>query len=167
MMHAAPITYSIVVDLSSFHAGSSYSGSVTLADALTIGQSTPITLTASPGGFYSPTTLNQTLSLGTGPFGFNSVFLSPVVFTDLATALQYNLIVNGAAHCDISNGGIPCDTVGQLIGGNANGGVATYHVTIAPAASAVPEPAYGLPLMLTAVAGVAMFRSKRRSGRAC
>ncbi len=163
-VQAAPITYAINVDLSSFHAGSFYSGSVLVPNALTSGGSTPIALASNPGSQYSPSPLNATLSVGPGPSGFNSVFISQLAFTDTSTSTQYLLIVNGAAHCDViaNPNGIPCQTNGQLIGGNANGGVATYSVTIGPAA--VPEPATGLPLLAAGLIGVvAVYRRSRSS----
>src|SRR5947209_7466998 len=73
---AWPITYSMTVDLSVFHPGSSYSGSVTVPDVLTIGQSAPITLLANPATDYSPASILNAVSIGTGPFGFNSVFIN-------------------------------------------------------------------------------------------
>ena len=160
---ATPITYSITIDLSPFHPGSSYSGSVTVANLLLTGDSAPITLFASPAGQYSPSSILNTVSIGTGPFGFNSVFIGPLVFTDLSTSLTYDFIVNGAAHCDIETNpnGVPCQTSGQLIGNNPNGGGAlTYAVSIAPAA--VPEPALGLPLAVLGAAGIILRRRSQK-----
>ena len=160
--HAAPITYTITVDLSFLSPSSFYSGSVTVPSALLVGGSAPITLFASPATQYSPTSLAETVSVGTGPFDFNSVFISPLVFTDTSNSLQFNLIVNGAAHCDISinPSGVPCETNGIMIGENANGGSATYTVSAEPAA--VPEPAYGLPLLAMGIIG-AMLRRRVRA----
>lgn len=167
VVQAAPISYSINIDLSSLHAGSSYSGSVTVPNPLSIGGSTPILLLANPSGQYTPSSINDTLSITSGPSGFNSVFISPLVFTDTSTLKQYNFIVNGAAHCDVTSNpnGIPCQTTGQLIGNNANGGSALYAVTIAPAA-AVPEPAYGFPLLATTlIIAIVLPRYKSRTPR--
>jgi hypothetical protein len=164
---ATPITYSITIDLSSFHPGSSYSGSVTVPDVLLTGESAPITLFASPAAQYSPSSILNTVSIGTGPFGFNSVFINPLVFTDTSTSLTYDFIVNGAAHCDVETNpnGVPCQTSGQLIGNNPNGGgVLSYMVSIAPAA--VPEPAMGLPLLMLGAAGI-FFRRRSQKKTFC
>ena len=158
----ASVIYTLTIDLSTYHAGSDVTGSVVLAAPLALGQSTPITMVSVPAADYSLSLNPLTLSVTTGPSGFNSIFFSSFTLTDNLTAATHNIAVDGAAHCavSISNpNGFPCQTNGLWIENGPGGGSGNYSVT---ANTLVPEPAYcGLLLMLGGLAGVR--RAFRRS----
>ncbi len=146
----ASIIESISFDLSNLHPGSTLSGMFTLSDAPGAGDTAPVVLSFSDPQNYSPTSVNATIMIGNGTFLPFTVGFSGVVFTNPSGnmfTLNNDLMPRGAAQC----GSFPCTATGGFQDNDPPAFTSTY--TIAPAAAAVPEPAYGLllPVLLACV----------------
>lgn len=137
----ASILETISFDLSSLHAGSTLSGTFTLPDVVTAGITAPVTLTFSDPADYSPTSLMGSISIGSGTILAYTVFFSVPEFMNPSGNsfdLTNNLMPAGVAQC----ASFPCSATGRFQDNNPPAFTATY--TIAPVATATPEPGYGL-----------------------
>jgi hypothetical protein len=137
----ADIVESISFDLSSLHPGSTLSGTFTLSDSPVAGNTAPVLLSFSDPQDYSPTSLSETIEIGSGTFRAFTVGFSEIVFTNPSGNMfttNNHLMPRGLAQCD----SFPCMTTGGFEDNNPPAFTSTY--TIAPVS--VPEPAYGLLL---------------------
>jgi len=138
----ASIIESISLNLSNLHAGSILSGTFTLSNSPTIGDTAPVLLSFSDPSDYMPTSLMATITIESGtPSGF-SVDFSELLFTNLSgTAIPINtrdvdLTRFAFARCT----SFPCTATGGFQ--DRSPAVFTSTYTITPAA--VPEPGYAL-----------------------
>jgi hypothetical protein len=147
----AAIVQTISFDLSPIHAGSVLSGTFTLSDSPTPGDTASAVLTFSDPSNYTPTSLTTTITILEGtPSGF-AVDFSDLMFTNLSgTVTPINtrdvlLMRFSFAVCT----SFPCTAAGGFQ--DRSPAVFTSTYTIAPAA--VPEPGYSLllPVLLTAI----------------
>lgn len=145
------ILESISLDLSPLHAGSTLSGTFTLSDSPTIGDTAPVLLSFSDPSNYSPTSLAATITIEGGtPSGF-AVDFSDLMFTNLGGTVtpintrDVDLMRFAFANC----ASFPCTATGGFQ--DRSPAVFTSTYTIAPAT--VPEPGYGLliPVLLMAI----------------
>ncbi len=145
------ILESISLDLSPLHAGSTLSGTFTLSDSPTIGDTAPVLLSFSDPSNYSPTSLAATITIEGGtPSGF-AVDFSDLTFTNLSGTVtpintrDVDLMRFAFANC----ASFPCTASGGFQ--DRSPAVFTSTYTIAPVT--VPEPGYGLlfPLLLMAI----------------
>ena len=145
------ILESISLDLSPLHAGSTLSGTFTLSDSPTIGDTAPVLLSFSDPSNYSPTSLAATITIEGGtPSGF-AVDFSDLTFTNLSGTVtpintrDVDLMRFAFAQC----ASFPCTASGGFQ--DRSPAVFTSTYTIAPAA--VPEPGYSLlvPILLMAI----------------
>src|SRR5579884_3326873 len=83
LIHAS-IIESISFNLSSLHPGSTLSGTFTLPNTPSVGNTAPVTLSFSDPSDYSPTSLTGTISVVSGtPSGF-AIDFSELTFTNVA-----------------------------------------------------------------------------------
>jgi hypothetical protein len=145
------ILESISLDLSPLHAGSTLSGTFTLSDSPTIGDTAPVLLSFSDPSNYSPTSLAATITIEGGtPSGF-AVDFSDLTFTNLSGTVtpintrDVDLMRFAFANC----ASFPCTASGGFQ--DRSPAVFTSTYTIAPVT--IPEPGYGLlfPLLLMAI----------------
>ena len=160
-MMQASIIESITFDLSPLHAGSTLSGTFALSDSPMAGDTASAQLSFSDPADYTPSPLTATITIGNGtslPFtvGFDAIsFTNPSgnMFTQ-----NVNLMPSGMAQC----ASFPCTATGRFEDGSPPAFASTYD--IAPAAAAVPEPAYDLlllpVLLLNFVLGRRVVRAK-------
>lgn len=154
----AGVIQSISFDLSALHAGSTLSGSVILQNPLALGGSVVIPLLFSDPSDYSPTSLSTTLTVTQGPT-LDQFRFSAITFTNLISKVNpalnnksYTLTVRGAAQCAIN---FSCTATGGFQANDPAAFTSTYTVT--SAATATPEPTYGLVLgCVIAALGVAL-----------
>ena len=147
----ASIVEMISFNLSPLHAGSTLSGTFTLSNSPTVGDTAPVLLSFSDPSDYSPTSLIATITIGSGtPSGF-SVDFSELMFTNLSGAVtpintkDVDLTRFAFANC----ASFPCTSTGGFQ--DRSPAVFTSTYTIAPAA--VPEPSFTLlvPILLIAM----------------
>ena len=136
----AAVIESLSIDLSFLHPGSVLSGSAILQNPLMLGDSAQIPLTFTDPADYSPSALTTTLSVTAGT-PLDQFRFSTIVFTNLANNKTYNLTVVGAAQCAVD---FPCQATGGFQANSPPAFSGTYTITAVAAASAVPEPTYGL-----------------------
>jgi hypothetical protein len=137
----ASIVESISFDLSNLHPGSTLSGTFTLADSPVAGDTAPVLLSFSDPQNYSPTSVNATITIGSGTFLAFTVGFSDIVFTNPSGNMftrNNDLMPRGMAQC----ASFPCTATGGFEDNNPPAFTSTYTITPAP----VPEPAYGLLL---------------------
>jgi len=140
------IIQSISFDLSALHAGSRLAGIFTLSNSPMDGDTAPVLLSFSDPADYTPTTLTSTITIRSGtPSGF-AVDFTPLTFTNPGgnvtpiNTRDVSLTRFAFAVCTT----FPCTASGGFQDRSPAVFSATY--TIAPAAAAVPEPGYVLPL---------------------
>jgi hypothetical protein len=158
----ASTIYTISIDLSVYHPGSTLSGSTTVANPLLPGDSVDIALSFSDPGDYSPTSLLTTLS-GSGPGSIGTAMrFSGLTFTNVANNATILLAVNAPAQCATSlanPNGVPCSATGQWRDHDPARFTGTYTITATPAAE-VPEPGN---LSIVGLAALAAFKWLRRA----
>ena len=155
----ADIIESISLDLSPLHAGSTLSGTFTLSNTPMAGDTAPALLSFSDPSNYAPTSLTTTIMIETGtPSGFAVVF-SPLMFTNLSgTVTPINtrdILLTPFAFAMCAS--FPCTATGGFQ--DRSPAVFTSKYTIAPAA--VPEPGYGL-LVLVSLTVIGFGRRRLR-----
>jgi hypothetical protein len=150
LMQAA-ILESISLNLSPLHAGSILSGTFSLSNSPTVGDTAPVLLSFSDPSNYSPMSLMATITIESGtPSGF-AVDFSDLMFTNLSGTVtpintrDVDLMRFAFANC----ASFPCTATGGFQ--DRSPAVFTSTYTIAPAT--VPEPGYGLlvPIVLMAI----------------
>lgn len=147
-MMQANIVESITFDLSPLHAGSTLSGTFTLSDSPTSGDTALAELFFSDPADYSPSSLTTTIRIGPSLILAYVVDFDEIVFTNPSGNMfskNVDLRPRGMAQC----ASFPCTATGGIEDGNPAAFTSTY--TIAPVAAAVPEPGYGLlalPILL-------------------
>ncbi len=151
----ASIIETISLDLSPLHAGSTLSGTFTLANSPMAGDTAPALLSFSDPADYSPTSLMSTITVQTGtPSGYAVVF-SSLAFTNLSGRVtpintrDVNLTPFAFAMC----ASFPCTATGLFQ--DRSPAVFSSSYTIAPAA--VPEPSYAV-LMATFLMAIVFGR---------
>jgi hypothetical protein len=157
----ADVIQSISIDLSPLNPGSILSGSVTLSNPLTLGDSVSIPLSFSDPEHYDPTSLTTMLSVTSG-VPEDQFRFSTITFTNLVNNKVYNLEVRGAASCAVD---FPCEATGGFQANDPPAFTGTYMVSSAAAPSGVPEPTYGL-LVGGLLTTLAFGRRILRAGRA-
>jgi hypothetical protein len=147
----AAIVQTISLDLSPLHPGSTLSGTFSLSDSPTPGDTAPVLLSFSDPSDYTPTSLSATITIQSGtPSGF-AVDFSPLTFTNLSGVVgpintrDINLMRFALAVC----ASFPCTAAGGFEDRSPPVFRSTY--TISPAS--VPEPGYAMlmPILLTAI----------------
>jgi hypothetical protein len=150
LMHAS-IIETISLNLSPLHAGSILSGTFTLSDSPTAGDTAPVLLSFSDPSDYAPTSLMSTITILSGtPSGF-AVDFPALTFTNLSGTVtpintrDVNLMRFAFAMC----GSFPCTATGLFQDRSPAVFSSTYTIT----PTAVPEPGYALliPMLLTAI----------------
>ena len=150
LMQAA-IIETISLDLSPLHAGSILSGTFTLSDSPTAGDTAPVLLSFNDPSDYMPTSLMSTITILSGtPSGY-AVDFSPLTFTNLSGTVtpintrDISLTRFAFAVCS----SFPCTATGRFQDRSPAVFSSTY--TITPAS--VPEPSYALllPTLLTVI----------------
>ena len=148
----ASIVQSISLDLSILHAGSTLSGTFTLLDTPTVGDTATALLSFSDPSDYSVASLMATITIGSGTTG-DAVRFSPLAFLNPSGnsfTKNINLAVAGAAQC----ASYPCTANGRFEDGSPAVFASTYSIT----PSAVPEPSFGL---ITSILLVGLSIGKR------
>lgn len=159
----ASIIESISFDLSDLHAGSTLSGTFTLPDTVTVGDTAPVLLSFSDPSDYSPMSLSATISIGSGTADPYTVDFSEISFTNLSGSTtpintkNVNLMAAGMAQCP----SFPCTSSGRFEDDSPDVFAASY--TVAAVESTVPEPSDGLLLLPILAAG--FFYRRRRPSR--
>jgi hypothetical protein len=156
----ASVIETISISLSPLHAGSTLSGTFTLPDTITFGDTAPVLLSFSDPADYVPTSLMATITIGNGtPSGY-SVDFSTLTFTNLSGVTtpvdtkDVDLMGFDLATC----ASFPCTATGGVE--DRSPSVFTSSYTIAPAA--VPEPNDALLLLLVLAVGFAFWRKSAR-----
>lgn len=148
----AGIIEKITLDLSPLHAGSLLSGTFTLSNSPSVGDTAPVLLSFSDPSEYTPTSLMSTITLLSGtPSGY-AVDFSAVAFTNLSGTVtpintrDVNLMPFAFAPC----ASFPCTATGLFQ--DRSPAVFTSTYTITPVT--VPEPSYALliSVLLTLIA---------------
>ena len=162
LMQAA-IIETISLDLSPLHAGSTLSGTFSLSDSPTPGDTAPVLLSFSDPSDYTPTSLLATISVLSGtPSGYALDF-SPLMFTNLSgtptpiNTRDVDLMRYAFAVCE----SFPCTASGGFQDRSPAVFSSTY--TITPAS--VPEPGYAL-LMMVLLTGLVLRRQLVRPAEA-
>ena len=160
----ASVIETISLDLSPLHAGSTLSGTFTLPNSPTAGDTAPALLSFSDPSDYSPTSLTSTITVLSGtPSGF-AIDFSALTFTNLSGTVtpidtrDVSLMRFAFAVCT----SFPCTASGLFQDRSPAVFSSTY--TIAPAA--VPEPGYALPiaaLLLVGIFGRSLVQTRRSS----
>jgi hypothetical protein len=157
----ASIIESITLDLSPLHAGSMLSGTFALSDSPMAGDTASAQLSFSDPADYNPSPLTATIRIGNGTTLAFTVGFDAITFTNPSGNMftrNVDLMPSGMAQC----ASFPCTATGRFEDGSPPAFTATYD--IAPAAAAVPEPAYGLLiipiLLLSFVLGRRVVRVK-------
>jgi hypothetical protein len=142
----AGIIESISFNLGDLNPGSTLSGTFTLPNSPTAGDTASVALTFSDPSDYSPTSIMGTITIGSGTILSYTVDFSVPNFTDLKGSLSpintrdVDLAPFGMAQC----ASFPCTATGGLQDNSPAVFTSTYTIT------AVPEPAYWiiLPILL-------------------
>lgn len=157
----ASILESITFDLSALHAGSTLSGTFALSNSPMAGDTASAQLSFSDPADYIPSSLAATITIGNGTFLQFTVGFDPITFTNPSGNMfttNVNLMPSGMAQC----ASFPCTATGRFEDGSPPAFTSTYD--IAPAATAVPEPGYGMLLipilLLSFVLGRRVVRAK-------
>jgi hypothetical protein len=157
------IIESISFDLSDLHAGSTLSGTFTLPDTVTVGDTAPVLLSFSDPSDYTPMSLSATITIGMGTTDPYTVDFSDLTFTNLSgnttpiDTKNIDLMPAGMAQCT----SFPCTTSGRFEDRSPDVFAASYTVTAVE--SAVPEPSDGL--LLLPILAVGFFFRRRRASR--
>ena len=159
----ADIIESISFDLSSLHPGSILSGTFSLPNSPVSGDTAPVLLSFSDPQNYIPTSINATITIGDGTFQPFTVGFSGITFQNPSGNMfnrNNNLLTRGMAQC----ASFPCSSTGGFQSNDPPAFTSTY--TIAPVATAVPEPAYGtlLAVLLGAFVLARVVRAGRKFG---
>jgi hypothetical protein len=134
----ASILETISFNLSALHPGSTLSGTFSLSDSPAPGDSALVQLSFSDPADYSASPLSATIKIGNGTTLAYTVSFNTITFTNPsgnAFTTNVNLLPQGAAQC----ASFPCTATGGFADNSPAAFSSTY--TIAPAVSAVPEPA--------------------------
>jgi hypothetical protein len=161
---AAAVIQTITFDLSSLHSGSTLAGNFNVPDTPPDGYSVLVPLTFSDPSDYSPTSLTTTITVVSGTSAAYAVDFSQLTFTNLSGVASpintRDVILSRTAFAQCAS--FPCTAAG----GFQDRSPAVFNGTYTIAPAAVPEPSYGLPVILLSAG--AMFKQRwARRKRSC